>query len=305
MKLFIIGNGFDKGHGLNTSYWDFRTYLKNMYPEFLYAFESHYYIYPANYEEAQKNLLWNELEKNLANIDEDVIIDDALQMDIALESGDVGIEDTLYEYFTEEYKYIERLAKYLKQWVRTIRIRDVKPKTSLINNFQEALYITFNYTAVLERVYGISEGRIIHIHGSLRDHECDPVLGHGNIERIEQIDERLEEAGRMYDEKEISICKVIRDYYESTYKDVNRYVYKLSRVSNKNIDEIYVIGHSVAEVDLPYFRYIENCTHRQSNWIVYFFNKEEKDRTYKNLMDSGIQKSRIQMKEARACLKNI
>lgn len=279
MKLFIIGNGFDKGHGLNTSYWDFRTYLKNMYPEFLYAFESHYYIYPANYEEAQKNLLWNELEKNLANIDEDVIIDDALQMDIALESGDVGIEDTLYEYFTEEYKYIERLAKYLKQWVRTIRIRDVKPKTSLINNFQEALYITFNYTAVLERVYGISEGRIIHIHGSLRDHECDPVLGHGNIERIEQIDERLEEAGRMYDEKEISICKVIRDYYESTYKDVNRYVYKLSRVSNKNIDEIYVIGHSVAEVDLPYFRYIENCTHRQSNWIVYFFNKEEKDRT--------------------------
>lgn len=298
MKLFIIGNGFDKGHGLNTSYWDFRTYLKNMYPEFLYAFESHYYIYPANYEEAQKNLLWNELEKNLANIDEDVIIDDALQMDIALESGDVGIEDTLYEYFTEEYKYIERLAKYLKQWVRTIRIRDVKPKTSLINNFQEALYITFNYTAVLERVYGISEGRIIHIHGSLRDHECDPVLGHGNIERIEQIDERLEEAGRMYDEKEISICKVIRDYYESTYKDVNRYVYKLSRVSNKNIDEIYVIGHSVAEVDLPYFRYIENCTHRQSNWIVYFFNKEEKDRTYKNLMDSGIQKSRIQMKKA-------
>ena len=220
----------------------------------MYAFESHYYIYPANYEEAQKNLLWNELEKNLANIDEDVIIDDALQMDIALESGDVGIEDTLYEYFTEEYKYIERLAKYLKQWVRTIRIRDVKPKTSLINNFQEALYITFNYTAVLERVYGISEGRIIHIHGSLRDHECDPVLGHGNIERIEQIDERLEEAGRMYDEKEISICKVIRDYYESTYKDVNRYVYKLSRVSNKNIDEIYVIGHSVAEVDFAIFQ---------------------------------------------------
>ena len=107
-----------------------------------------------------------------------------------------------------------------------------------------------NYTAVLERVYGISEGRIIHIHGSLRDHECDPVLGHGNIERIEQI------------------------------------------------DELDVIGHSVAEVDLPYFRYIENCTHRQSNWIVYFFNKEEKDRIYKNLMDSGIQISRIQMKEA-------
>ena len=142
MKVFIIGNGFDKGHDLKTNYWDFRIYLKNMYPEFLNAFEGHYYIYPANNEKAQRELLWNELEKNLANIDEDVIIDNALQMDMALESGDVGIEDTLYEYFTDQYKYIDLLAKYLKQWVRTIRIRDVKPRTSLINKVEDAIYIS-------------------------------------------------------------------------------------------------------------------------------------------------------------------
>ena len=45
MKLFIIGNGFDIGHGLPTQYWDFRTYLENVYPDFLHAFEEHYYIY--------------------------------------------------------------------------------------------------------------------------------------------------------------------------------------------------------------------------------------------------------------------
>ena len=159
------------------------------------------------------------------------------------------------------------------------------------------LYITFNYTAVLERAYGISDSKIIHIHGSLREHECDPVLGHGNIGRIERIDERLVEAERMYDEKEISICKVVKDYYEGTYKDVNRYMYRLFRLNGKNIDEIYVIGHSVAEVDLPYFRYVENCTH-QADWTVYYFNVDEKDRIYKKLMDCGIQKSRIHMKEA-------
>ena len=299
MKLFIIGNGFDKGHGLNTSYWDFRTYLKNMYPEFLYAFESRYYIYPANDEEAQKNLLWNELEKNLANIDEDVIIDDALQMDMALESGDVGIEDTLYEYFTEEYKYIERLAKYLKQWVRTIRIRDVKPKTSLINSFQEALYITFNYTAVLERAYGISDSKIIHIHGSLREHEWDPVIGHGNIGRIERIDERLVEAERMYDEKEISICKVVKDYYERTYKDVNRYMYRLFRFNEKNIDEICVIGHSVAGVDLPYFKNIDIITQKTAYWSVYYFGSDEKQRILNDLINCGIDSTRIVMKDAK------
>ena len=48
-------------------------------------------------------------------------------------------------------------------------------------------------------------------------------------------------------------------------------------LNGKNIDEIYVIGHSVAEVDLPYFRYVENCTH-QADWTVYYFNVDEKYR---------------------------
>ena len=66
---------------------------------------------------------------------------------------------------------------------------------------------------------------------------------------------------------------------------------------NNGYNTIYVIGHSVAEVDLPYFRYVENCTH-QADWTVYYFNVDEKDRIYKKLMDCGIQKSRIHMKEA-------
>ena len=191
------------------------------------------------------------------------------------------------------------MAKYLKQWVRTIRIRDVKPKTSLINSFQEALYITFNYTAVLERAYGISDSKIIHIHGSLREHECDPVLGHGNIGRIERIDERLVEAERMYDEKEISICKVVKDYYERTYKDVNRYMYRLFRFNEKNIDEICVIGHSVAGVDLPYFKNIDIITQKTAYWSVYYFGSDEKQRILNDLINCGIDSTRIVMKDAK------
>lgn len=64
MKLFIIGNGFDIGHGLPTQYWDFRKYLENVYPDFLYAFEEHYYIYPRMADAEKAKLLWNELETN-------------------------------------------------------------------------------------------------------------------------------------------------------------------------------------------------------------------------------------------------
>lgn len=104
MQLFIVGNGFDRGHGLPTTYWNFRTYLENMYPEFLSSFEDHYDIYPRMDEKEKREILWNELETNLANIDEDTIIDQAASIEMDLESGDVGIEDTLYYYFfSNEY----------------------------------------------------------------------------------------------------------------------------------------------------------------------------------------------------------
>ena len=185
MELFIIGNGFDLGHGLLTQYWNFRTYLEKFYPNFLWEFEEKYYIYPGMSEKEKSNILWNELETNLANIDEDTIIDDAVNIDMGLESGDVGIEDQLYYRLSNEYSYIRDLAKYLKQWIRTIKIRDAEKKSSFITN--DAKYINFNYTAVLENVYKISPANIIHIHGSLREYDIDPVLGHGNINRINSI----------------------------------------------------------------------------------------------------------------------
>ena len=46
--LYIIGNGFDRAHGLETSYWDFRTYLKDNAEEFLENLEHIYGFYPIN-----------------------------------------------------------------------------------------------------------------------------------------------------------------------------------------------------------------------------------------------------------------
>ncbi|WP_339311174.1 AbiH family protein [Paenibacillus sp. FSL M7-0896] len=140
MKLFILGNGFDRGHGLPTNYWDFRTYLENVEPHFLHSFEEHYYIYPRNDINAKQEMLWNELETNLANIDQDDIIDNAVNIEMGLESGDVGIEDTLHDYFTNQYQYIDQLATHLKRWVRTIRIRDVQPRTTFIEKDNDAMY---------------------------------------------------------------------------------------------------------------------------------------------------------------------
>ena len=45
MKLFLIGNGFDRAHGLPTDYWDFRSFLSKVHPDFLMGFEEHYQLY--------------------------------------------------------------------------------------------------------------------------------------------------------------------------------------------------------------------------------------------------------------------
>lgn len=309
MKLFIIGNGFDKGHGLKTDYWDFRIFLNRCYPEFLYKFESKYNIYPGLDNEDKKNILWKEFEKNLANIEEDLIIENALSLDIGLESGDVGIEDTLYDYFSQELEYINKLPYYLKLWIQSISIRDVQVNTNMINAKNKDMYINFNYTGVLENVYKIDKSNITHIHGSLQKYDNDLVIGHGNHDKIEQIEEKINcdrikqlckkttKAEGILDEKEISIFRAIENYYLNTYKDVNLHKHKLWNLINKDIEEVIVIGHSVGEIDMPYFRDINALLGQKPKWYIYYHKKNEKKIIHNNIRKCGVMEKQISMKE--------
>lgn len=63
----------------------------------------------------------------------------------------------------------------------------------MIHKSDKDLYINFNYTATLENVYGISDASVIHIHGSLRGYTDNPVWGHGNMGRINAIEENKRE----------------------------------------------------------------------------------------------------------------
>lgn len=293
MKLFIIGNGFDLAHRLPTQYWDFRTYLQQYHHEFLRDFEQHYSIFPGDSDEQKREILWNYFETNLANINDDIIVEDAVGIDMWLDGGDVGIEDTLYEYFQNEYKYIENLSTYLKRWVQGIKIIKAKPITTKINSLENNYYITFNYTSTLEKLYKIDSLDILHIHGSLYNSDPDPIIGHGNTERLEAVKYQKEDAEREFNEKKISIYKVIDKYYNQTFKDISKYMHKLWSLKDKPIDEINVIGHCVCGIDLPYFRYIDYLTNQRLIWNVYFFEPEEESQMRKAMQSQGIENERI------------
>jgi hypothetical protein len=154
------------------------------------------------------------------------------------------------------------------------------------------LYIAFNYTAVFETAYSINKDKIIHIHGSLRIRDGEPVLGHGNKMRIEKNQERREEAEGLFDEKWLSICRVVKDYYIWTYKDPGRYSFKLFDLSQHDIEEIYIIGHSIAGVDQLYFKTIDVLTKKNAKWNVCFYRDDEKQTLRSNLIDCEIDGSR-------------
>ena len=161
-----------------------------------------------------------------------------------MEGGDIDIESTMNVYWEEEYKYVKQLNKYIAEWIREIDI-DVQPRTSRMQQKNQDLFLTFNYTLVLEMVYNINPQRILHIHGSVDDYNgADPVIGHGNNEKIERLKGKIADAERNYLEKESSIYKALVNYYERTKKDVNFYLNfngdffkRMSRVK-----QIYVIG---------------------------------------------------------------
>ena len=143
MKLYIIGNGFDIAHGLETWYWEFRKFLENTHPEFLLLFEKIYNIEPLDdsepwyTEEMQKrwnksvdHVLWSTFEEKMGtpNIQSMLDLSESIISGMDSEMIECGIKDTMDVFWREEYGYIKKLQKYVKEWVEEIDLSEIKPK---------------------------------------------------------------------------------------------------------------------------------------------------------------------------------
>ena len=85
--------------------------------------------------------LWSQLEENIGhpNIVQMENFSDCIVNDLDLESGNVGIRDTLDEYWRNEYGFIKKLQEYIKEWIEALDTSRVVPrKKSLINSSPRA-----------------------------------------------------------------------------------------------------------------------------------------------------------------------
>lgn len=216
---------------------------------------------------------------------------------MGLEGGDIDIENILDIYWEEQYSFIEKLSDYVKKWIDSIELNIMK-RSKIIQEETNDLFLTFNYTLLLEEIYGIDSNNVLHIHGSVDGwYGYQPVIGHGDYSKIIETREQAHKAQEEYLEKEASIYNAIANYYERTLKDVQHF----KRINNQffkslnEVTEIFIVGHSLGEVDKIYFQEIKKNVNDDIKWNISYH--EEKDRAeYKNsILSLGIKEENVNM----------
>lgn len=305
-SLFIIGNGFDLMHGVPSSYYSFRDSIgKNNTIRF--TLETFVNVDDV-WGDFESSLAYLNRESMLGVADmwfEDFEVLD--EDDDEFSAADYFAAQEAAT--TPIYVLMEELPKRFRKWIESLKYSGkIKPLEELIN--KNARYITFNYTEFLESIYKVHKENILYIHGDRRDKKCQLVLGHGhNTDKVfeewyESNKDRKEYQSRMskgkikYDKNDDPVylgyflkdqtmgnwksqvrydginnmVRIIEDYYDDSAKITEE-------VLNKNEDyfetlesvkDIVVIGHSLSDVDYPYFRQIINNNKDKSKVNWYF-----------------------------------
>lgn len=246
--LFIIGNGFDLYHNIPSTYEHFKCWLySNGQEEFVCQMQK-FFPYLKNNGEY---LLWTDFEHVLGEYN---------QIDLSRlisENYDRELDDDVQNLAIIKFQpIIKQIRPLMKIWAKSIDISKAKPSLQLS---KESKYITFNYTKTLEDIYGIPSSQICHIHGCV-DGKEELVVGHNHSkDEDNEIDDYF-----MLEKVRTDIIKTMNNMV----KDCNtqeRLHYNFFN-SLKDISHVVILGHSLSDIDSPYFFKIMKSIACESNW---------------------------------------
>ena len=262
MTLHVLGNGFDLYHGLPTRYGDFHDFLvshgETGLIDSLERYWGHSELLYGNF----RHTLWSDLEEALGEYDVKYIMDDMFEghtLDIDHIASSIGEVDA--EVAENFVPLRERLNEQFSSWVRSMDFSRISRK-SLYGFDPSGLFLVFNYTSTLEKVYGVPSSQVLHIHGDAGNPDDDLIMGHDKLyKEVPQKDD-------FYDRTEYQhqITNVINGLYKDTAKIISRHKDFFSLLSS--IDTIVVYGHSIADVDLPYFQEIKKNIQPNATWHI-------------------------------------
>lgn len=285
ITLYVIDNGFDLWHGIPSCLGAFKQYVLGT--DWAIHREVEDYL-PAGED-------WCDLELALAELDAGMLVDNLGHF---MESyGDEDWSDSGHHDFQYEVgNVVERLSTGLRsrfaEWIRTLPIPT--PETAprrLARLDPGALFLSFNYTNTLSRLYGIDPARILHIHGRADEADEELVLGHAwnpesrrslnEREDIDEIDIRLAEANDTID-----------GYFSATFKRSEELIarHRPFFESLDTVEHVVVLGHSLSPVDAIYFRtLLQQPGVAAARWTVACRNAEEWPEKDRRLIEMGLR----------------
>lgn len=277
-NLFIIGNGFDLGHNMPTSYNNFKDWLIEIYPEsqdtdnFIVSDATlmpdgemvipdkdlaSFLVYCIN-EAAGGN--WANFEDALGRIDWELFFSDVI--DVTDRDGDIDLWKTAYarEDFTSTLHFnAYGFSKLFSQWINTIPYpKGISNNSFLTDSLKgSSIFLTFNYTKTLEEIYSIPPEQICHIHG-VQDKEI--IIGHG-VEKSHAVIEAYSDNEYGYESDYDFGMEGINDIHDLLRKPTKQILEKTPFFMNlkcHDIKNIFSWGFSFSAVDLCYIREICN-----------------------------------------------
>lgn len=316
--LIVVGNGFDLFHGIPSSYQGFRHYLRRRKDakdlldvlSYLITKDDLWGDFEGSLAYLDREAMMGTLDDYLAefNVPEDEHDDDFSAADY-FTAVELAMEPAAI--------LLNQLPRFFAQWIRSLPIlADKKPLASLLK--KDAFYLNFNYTETLEKVYGVSPERICYLHGNRLDKRFRPVLGHGrneddvfrewyeaNKNRKDLQPFRRDNRGKKHlnqtstylayfakDEDHApwsspvqyyavnELYERIEGYYQDSAKKTTEVLEKNEAFfsSLSSLKTILVLGHSLSDVDYPYFSKLNDVA-PSADWLISFHRPEDLKRS--------------------------
>jgi hypothetical protein len=226
---------------------------------------------------------WAEFEARLADFDSDSLVQDASAFLNSHGADDWSDADNhAFQYdINEAVRAISvRMRARFGEWIRRLPM----PTPSATDGKRltidpSACFLNFNYTTSLQDIYGVPDAQILFVHGSVGDPDGKLVLGHGREPPADLDPYRFEQDPETADVRVIEGQSIIDRYFRDTFKPTAAIVRNNASFFGRlaGVDEIFVLGHSMSEVDHPYFlEVMRNVDLARVRWTISYYDDVSK-----------------------------
>lgn len=277
--LYLVGNGFDCHHKIETSYLNYRKIYADDIDRLLHLLEI-----------SDGMVEWSDFENEIGRITDEFITNNA----------DLSNIDGLYEL---KLLLMNVMKINMFEWIKAIDMKVGKVEKSDFYFDDTDCFVTFNYTHTLEEVYKIDDSQILHIHGDCKkvdeklinsvyqmkdsftnDKQKDIPTHLESLIISDEIKLGTKDMGTydlsyVFEEKNECLAETLRDIGEIICKEdefENCKKKLIQFLENRKIDEVCILGNKYSGIDQYYYENILYDLFSNKRWKVYVYSDDDR-----------------------------